>query len=529
MSHNYGKIAWRRLIKDKFYSLINVVGLALGLTVSFLLLLYVWQEYSFDKYHPNARRLFEVFKNQPAAGEIRTKPITPEPLAATLKKDYPEVQQVARVNALGNSLLSYGSKAIKFNTIAADSTLLDLFSFELAGASGNTSLRRTAPAKEAQAAALAGETSVVLTRTAATALFGRANPIGQTISFNNEFPLRVGAVIEDHSVNSSFSFNAMISWKAFEHERPWMKDAGWGNFLYATYVLLRPGTSIAATNAKLAGLLKKYDPDATEIQLFLYPFARLHLYDQFTNGVNVGGRIGYVRLFLILAIGILLIACINFMNLSTARSAKRAREIGVRKTMGAARGTLIAGFLGESITLALAAFLLALGLTAILIPVADNLLGLQLRLPCNNAWAWGIGLAVTLVTGVLAGSYPAFYLSGFDPISALKGWLMAGATAVRPRQILVITQFTFAIALILVSCYIYRQVDYIRSLPVGYKPKWTDRTTGRRPDANGLRQLPAGRHCEWGHRRCRHDFQRHYRQSIEYLGAALAGSTRGGR
>ncbi|HEV2481745.1 MAG TPA: ABC transporter permease [Puia sp.] len=476
MLHHYGKIAWRRLIKDKFYSLINVAGLALGLTVSFVLLLYVWQEYSFDKFYSNDQQLFEVFKNQTAAGEIRTKSITPEPLAATLKKDYPEVEQVARVNALGNSLLSYGNKAIKLNTIAADSTFLDLFSFELAASSlygntsarGSTSSRRNAPAKEAPPAVLAGATGIVLTRSAATALFGAADPLGQTIRFNNEFLLVVSAVIEDHPVNSSFSFNAMISWKAFEHQRPWMKDAGWGNFLYATYVLLRPGASVTAANAKLAGLLRQYDPAEKEIRLFLFPFAKLHLYNQFKNGVNAGGRIGYVRLFLILAIGILLIACINFMNLSTARSAKRAREVGVRKTMGAARGALIAGFLGESIALSLAAFLLALGLSAILVPVADHLLGLQLRLPYDNACAWAVGLGVTLVTGVLAGSYPAFYLSGFEPISALKGQLTAAGTAVKPRQVLVVTQFTFAIALILMSCYIYRQIDYIRNLPVGY-------------------------------------------------------------
>lgn len=477
MSHNFGKIAWRRLIKDKFYSLLNVAGLGLGLAVSFVLLLYVWQEYSFDKDHRNAQQLFEVFKNQPAGGEIRTKSITPEPLAAALKKDYPEVQQVARINALGNSLLRYGNKSIKFTTIAADSTLLDLFSFELADASANGSPRVQVPANEAQPAALAGESSIVLTRTAATALFGSADPIGKTITFNNEFPLIVSAVIEDHPVNSSFSFNAMISWKAFEHERPWMKDAGWGYFLYTTYVLLRPGTSITATNAKLAGLIKKYDPTAKDIQLFLYPFAKLHLYEQFKNGMNAGGRIGYVRLFLILAIGILLIACINFMNLSTARSAKRAREVGVRKTMGAARAALIGGFLAESITLALSAFFLALALSAILVPVADHVLGLQLRLPFDNARAWAIGLGVTLITGVLAGSYPAFYLSAFDPITALKGRLTARATAVRPRQILVVIQFTFAIALILASCSIYLQVDYIRSLPVGY-------------DQNGLIELP---------------------------------------
>lgn len=450
MSLNYAKIAWRRLIKDKFYSLINVAGLAVGITVSFVLLLYVWQEYSFDQYHRNAQRLYVVFKNQPANGEIRTKAFAPEPLAGTLKKDYPEVAQAARVNALGNSLLSYGGKAIKFGTIAADSTLMGMLDFDVAPA------------------VLAGETSIVLTRSAATALFGSADPIGRTITFNNEFPLVVSAVIKDHPVNSSFSFNALISWRAYEHQRPWMKEAGWGNFLYTTYVLLKPGASLAATNAKIAGLLRQYDPSDKEIQLFLFPFARLHLYNEFKNGVNTGGRIGYVRLFLVLAIGILLIACINFMNLSTARSAKRAREVGVRKTMGARRGALIGEFLGESMALAMAGFVLALGLMAIMIPFVDRVLGLQLRMPYDNGWAWLIGLSITIVTGLLAGSYPAFFLSSFDPVRVLKGQLSFAGRAVRPRQVLVVAQFTFAILLILVSSFIYRQVDYIRNRPVGY-------------------------------------------------------------
>ncbi|HEX3934238.1 MAG TPA: ABC transporter permease, partial [Puia sp.] len=458
MLSNYGRIAWRRLIKDKFYSLINVIGFAVGITVSFILLLYVWQEYSFDKFNHNAGRLFLVFKNQAANGEIRTKPFSPEPLAATLQKDYPEVEQVARVNVLGNSLISYGQKTVRLNTVAADSTLLDMFDFEMSAQGSGL----------AQADRLAGETSIVLTRSAAIALFGAADPIGRTITLNDEFPLVVSAVIKDHPVNSSFSFNAMISWKAFEHQRPWMKDAGWGNFLYATYVLLRPGAAATATNTKLAGLLTKYAPSDKEIHLFLYPLAKLHLYNDFKNGVNAGGRIGYVRLFLVLAVGILLIACINFTNLATARSVKRAREVGVRKTMGARRPALMGQFLGESMLLSLAAFVLALLLSAILVPLADQMLGLQLRLPYANTRAWGIALAVTAVTGMLAGSYPAFFLSSFDPVRVLKGQLTAVGTAIRPRQVLVVVQFTFAIALVLVSIYIYRQIDYIKNRPVGY-------------------------------------------------------------
>jgi putative ABC transport system permease protein len=423
-------IARRKLRKDKIYSGINVAGLTLGITVSFILLLYVWQEFSFNGMHVNNRRLYQVLKNQHAAGEIKTKYLSPGPLAATLEKDFPEVEQTARVNPMNNSLISYHDKALKMDLVAADPTIFDLFTF--------TIVRGT------QTTALSGQDGIVLTQSAATALFGAFDPIGRTVKLDDRFPLTVTAVIADHPVNSSFTFKAMIPWKAYEYQSPWIKDAGWGNYLYSTYVLLKPGAKAETTNTKLASLLQRYAPDDKNIQLFLYPFAKLHLYNEFKNGVNAGGRIGYVRLFGILALGILLIACINFMNLSTARSLKRAREVGVRKTLGAGRIRIIGQFLGESLLLASIAFILAIGLSAMVLPVANRVLGLQLRLPYAEGWAWAIGGTVAVFTGLLAGSYPAFFLSAL------------------------VIQFVFAISLILVSAFIYRQINYIKDRPVGY-------------------------------------------------------------
>jgi putative ABC transport system permease protein len=469
MLRTYILTAWRKLQKDTFYSLINVAGLAVGMTVSFILLLYVWQEFSFDTMHPNGRRLFQVFRNQAAADEIKTKSHTPEPLAAALKKDLPEVEQVARINPRDNSLVTYQDKAIKLDLVAADPAVLDLFSFALV--------------RGDRANAMAGQNNIVLTRSAATALFGSQDPLGRTIRLNDRFPLSVSAVIEDQPANSSFTFKAMIPWKAYEYQNPWMKDAGWGNYLYETYVLLKPGADAKAANSKLAGLLQRYAPADKTVQLFLYPFARLHLYNEFKNGVNTGGRIGYVRLFLLLAVGILLMACINFMNLGTARGAGRAREVGVRKTLGARRSALIAQFLGESLLFSSIAFITAVLVTTALLPVVDAYLGLQLRLPFDNGWAWAFGLGVTVLTGLLAGTYPAFFLSAFEPVKALKGQLKAGAAAARPRQILVVAQFTFAISLILVSAFIYRHIGYIADLPVGY-------------DRQGLVEMPVEGHME---------------------------------
>jgi putative ABC transport system permease protein len=454
MIKNYLKIAWRNLFKNGLYSLINIGGLAVGMAVSFMLLLYVYNEFSFDKFNTNADRLYCVYRNQPSGGDFATGRAVPVKLAAMLAKDYPEIEQSTRTNSEYPVTVNYNNRPVKLQTLAADPTLLDMFTFTFVKGNKQT--------------ALAGPTSIVLTETSAKTIFGDANPIGQIVKFDNQFPLKVTGVIKDNPQNSSFDFAALIPWSALEAQESWVKTSGWGNYSFMAYVMLRPGASLDAINAKIKNVIARYDPDNKENQLFLYPLTRNHLYSDFKDGKSVGGSIEYVRLFLFLAIGILLIACINFMNLSTARSERRAREVGVRKAIGANRFVLVQQFMGESILLSFMALILAIVLVILLLPVFDNIINIQLKVPYGNVWAWAGALGVTIFTGLIAGSYPALFLSSFKPVKVLKGQLINTNSTAKPRQILVVMQFTFAICLILSSIFIYKQIGYIKDRPVGY-------------------------------------------------------------
>ena len=451
------------MVRNRLYSIINIGGLAVGMAVSFMLLLYVYNEFSFNKFNKNSDRLYQVERNQPSNGEIMTGNATPIPLAPALVKDFPEIDKVARTNWAYDFLINYKGKAVKVTTMAADPDLLSMFSFDFI--SGN------------KHDALSDLSSIVLTQSAAKALFGDANPIGKVIKLNNQYPLKVSAVIKDNPVNSSFYFKALISWAQITAEQPWFKTSGWGNYSFQTYVMLKPGASLAAINSKIKYIVKRYDPNNKENTMFLYPFSRLHLYGEFKNGVNTGGAIDTVKLFLYLAIGILIIACINFMNLSTARSERRAREVGVRKAVGARRFALVQQFMGESLLMAFIAFIFALVLVVSLKGTFNDLININLSLPYDNLWAWATALGVTMFTGLIAGSYPALFLSSFKPVRVLKGQLITNKGTVRPRQVLVVLQFGFAIVLILCSIFIYKQINYIKDRPVGY-------------DRNGLVDLP---------------------------------------
>lgn len=454
MIKNYLKIAWRNLIRNRLYSIINIGGLALGMAVSFILLTYVYTEFSWDKFNTNSDRLYKVLRNQPSNGETITSSATPEPLTPALIKDFPEIDKAARVNWPYDFLMSYKTKQLKINTMAADAALLDMFSFDFIYGS--------------KSSALSDLSSIVLTQSSAKALFGSINPVGQIIKFNNKFLLKVTAVIKDNPSNSSFDFKALMSWKTLETEQPWIKTSGWGNYNFQTYVMLRPGASLASVNSKIKNIVTRYDPVNKENTMFLYPFTRFHLHDEFKNGVNAGGRITSVELFLYLAIGILIIACINFMNLSTARSERRAREVGVRKAVGAGRFSLVQQFMGESLLIAFISFAVSLLLIYLLIPVFNRIIFVQIAAPYGNPWAWAAAIGVTIITGLLAGSYPALFLSSFNPVKVLKGQITGIKAAVTPRKILVVVQFTFAICLILSSIFIYKQIIYIKNLPIGY-------------------------------------------------------------
>jgi putative ABC transport system permease protein len=462
MIKNYLKIAWRNLIRHKLYSFINIGGLAIGMAVSFMMLLYVYNELSFDKFNTNSDQLYQVLRNQPSNGELMTNPATPIPLAPALIKDIPEIAKVARTNWSYDILMNYKDKAVKVTTMAADPDLLSMFSFNFIHGDKN---------------ALSDISSIVLTESGAKAIFGNTNPVGQVIKLNSQFPLKVTAVIKDNPANSTFFFKALISWQQATSEQSWMKTSGWGNYSFQTYVMLKPGASLAAANSKIKYIVKRYDPNNKENTMFFYPFTRLHLHSEFKNGVNTGGKIDTVRLFLFLAIGILIIACINFMNLSTARSERRAREVGVRKAVGARRSALVQQFMGESLVMAFISFIVSLLLINILIPYFNQVINLKLSIPYSNLWAWTAALGVTVFTGLMAGSYPALFLSSFQPVTVLKGQVVATNATVRPRQILVVVQFAFSVWLIVISIFIYKQINYIKDRPVGY-------------DRNGLVDMP---------------------------------------
>lgn len=458
MIKNYFKIAWRNLLKNKLYGAINIGGLAMGMAVSFLLLLYVYNEFTYNGMHTKADRIYKVMTNRPVEGEINTSGETPAPLAEVMRKDYPEIEKVARTNGGYDILMGYGDVNVKLNFSAADPAVLDIFTFEFL--KGN------------KQRALSDPSYIILTQSGATTLFGNADPIGKVIRISNKnMPMKVSAVIKDHPSNSSFKFKALIPWSAYSTLQPWVKDAGWGNYTFSTFALLKPDISVDAFNQKFKDIIKRYDPTNKQFTTFVYRHRDLHLYSEFKNGVSVGGAITQVRLFLYLAIGILLIACINFMNLSTARSERRAREVGVRKAIGARRGSIISQFLGESMLMAFISLTFSLLIMATLLPLFSNIVGSPLNLPYLNVWAWVAALLFTLVTGFIAGSYPALFLSSYNPVKVLKGQLIIEGNTITPRRILVVTQFTFATCLILSSLFIYKQLNYIKNRPIGYNNK----------------------------------------------------------
>lgn len=479
MVGNYCKTAWRNLSRNKIYSLLNLTGLSVGLAVSFLLLLYVNHEFTYDHHNEKLADIFQVYTNHTTNNEISTGSATPVKVADVLKKDFPEVVQSAVALPLGKKVFTQQKQPVRLETFAASASFASIFTFHFI--EGNLQ------------SAFSQVNAIILTRAAAEKLWGRQTAIGKVIKYNNDKLVTVGAIIENLPANASIQFEAFLPWECYLTIEPWLTNDDWYNYNYNTYLLLKPETNITAFNQKLKNVIHTYDAGIKDNHLFAYPFSRTHLYNEFENGIPSGGRIGTVRLFLVMALAILLIACINFMNLSTARSGTRAREIGVRKVLGSPRSTLIAQFLSESLLLAFISLLLAIVLVTMLLPVFNTLVHLQLSIPYHNPYMWLTALAITCLTALLAGSYPAFFLSSFRPVKVLKGYLThpAGQASLRPRQMLVVTQFSFSVCLILSSIIIFKQIHHVQNRPLGYQH-------------NGLIELPAEGHLLTGFEAFRH-------------------------
>jgi putative ABC transport system permease protein len=450
MIKNHIRIAWRNLLKNRGYTAINIIGLAVSLAAVLLIALWVQNQHLYDNFYSNRDNIYKLWNRSDNEGKVNVNDITSGPAAAGLKREYPEVVHAARMYWSSDRLFSYGDKNIKSIGNEVDADFLSIFDFPLLHGSANH--------------ALEDPTSIVLTESLAKSLFGNEDPLGKTITINSKEPFKVTAVLKELPSYTDFNFGYLMQ---ITPEREKNYGTGWKTNTYYTYIELQQGTDMQAFNKKVEPFIRTNVPDFEGSSVFLYPMSKMHLYDRFENGTPVGGQIEQVRLVAGIGLLILLIACINFMNLATARSQKRSKEVGVRKVVGATKKILIQQFLIESILLAFVSGIIALGLTVLFLPLFNSLLDKPLVLDWANPFIWGLGFAFIILTGFLAGVYPAFVLSAFKPIKTLKG-MVAKPRQVNLRQVLVVLQFGIAVILIAATLVIRLQIDFAGKRAVGY-------------------------------------------------------------
>ncbi|MFC5410145.1 ABC transporter permease [Larkinella bovis] len=456
MIRNYGTVAWRNLIRNKLFSAINVLGLALGMTASLLIFLWIRDELSIGRQYAHSAQLYRIMEREYTDGKVVADDDTPGLLADELKKEFPEVVYAAGFSWEEGHVLTVGDKAIRQTGCFAGADWFNMYSIPLLAGT--------------PAMALQSPNGVAISRKLAEIYFATPqNALGKSIRFDNGNDYQVTAVFENLPANDPEKYDFLLSWAAFLQREPWLTD--WTNGGPKTRVLLRPDANVAQVDAKLKWFLKGRNTDfgpTFYINLFLQAETDAHLYSSFKDGFLDGGRIEYVQLLAVVAVFLLLIAGVNFMNLATARSVKRAREVGVRKVVGAARSALMGQFIGEALLLTLFAVLIALSLVKLFMPFFNQLTDKQLALPVDQPVFWAITLALWLGMGLLAGSYPALFLSSLHPVRVLKGTLRFGAGAQLFRRGLVVFQFTLSMLLIVGTVVIYQQLDYIQRKNLGY-------------------------------------------------------------
>jgi putative ABC transport system permease protein len=455
MFKNFFKTAWRNLVNNKVYSALNILGLATGMAVALLIGLWVYYQFSYDRFLPEYQQVYVAYYRTSGNGEKYTQNSVAYPLADVLKKDIPEIEYAARTDWMGSHGLIAGDKKIYENGAMAGSDFLKIFQYDLLKGNADNILK--------------DPYSIVLTQSVAKALFGNEDPINKTVRIDNTNNLKVTGILKDIPANSTLQFKYLVPFDYLMVNGGYGKD--WGNNSYQTFVKLQPNVSYARVDPKIKYLLKKYDLKNYENdkgEVFLYPLKDRHLISDFKNGVASGGLIDYVKMFSIIGLLVLLIACINFMNLSTARSEKRAREVGIRKAVGSQRSSLIFQFLIESLVITFTAFLLSLLFVQLALPAFNTLTQASISIPYNNIFFWCIMIGYVLITGLLAGSRPAFYLSSFNAVKVLKGTLKTSGKASLPRKILVTLQFSCSIALIISTIIVYQQIQYAKNRPSGY-------------------------------------------------------------
>ncbi|HET9826775.1 MAG TPA: ABC transporter permease [Chitinophagaceae bacterium] len=456
MIKNYFKTAWRSFLARKSFSVINVAGLSVGMAGAIVILLWLQNEISFDKFHSHKNELYQVYGlTNSTDGHPSAIPVVSQPLGPALKQKFPEVEAQTRVKDETSFLLTANNKAftgIKGSFV--DPAFLDMFSFPLTAGQADEQLRNVY--------------SITLTETFAKKLFGNEDALGKIIKIDSIDNLTVTGVLKDPPRNTRFDFEYLLPWDYLRKVGEGWANDSWLSNNTPTYVLLRKNTNVVTFNNKIRDI-SRINAGRNDIWThFLFPLRQWHLYSNFENGKPVGGRIETVRVFAMIAAFILLIACINFMNLSTARSDKRAKEVGVRKVAGAGRALLIGQFIGEAILTTIIAGVVALLIVQLVLPVFNTLLRAQMSVPYSSLYFWLLVLAFISITSLLAGSYPAFYLSSFKPTVIFKKQFKRSSDVTSPRKVLVVLQFTFAIILIISTIVVRNQVQHAQDREKGY-------------------------------------------------------------
>ncbi|MAU14630.1 MAG: ABC transporter permease [Muricauda sp.] len=480
MFKNYLKIAWRNLTKNMAYTIINVGGLALGMAVALIIGLWIKDELSHNSYFSNKDQIAQVYQSQTFNGETGTGPAMPRPLEKAFRESYMDnFKNLVMSSWTTSQYLKYGETSISREGNFMQREAPEMFDLNIL---------------KGEKDGLREINSIMLSESTANALFGNDDPIGKIVEVNSQYDMMVTAVFEDIPFNTSFNdTDFLMPWDKYVSINEWIKNAEdqWGNNSFQMFVQIADNTSMEAVTEKVKNVKKELNENTAEFnpQLFLLPMKDWHLRSRFENGKQVGGRIKYVWLFGIIGVFVLLLACINFMNLSTARSEKRAKEVGIRKSIGSQRSQLINQFLGESFLVVLFAFVIAICIVVLSLNGFNDLARKEMAFPWGSIGFWSTSLAFILFTALLAGSYPALYLSSFRPVDVLKGTFKAGKHSGLPRKILVVVQFTVSVAFIIGTVIVMQQINHAKNRPVGYDKEGLVQVPTMSQDFNGKFEL----------------------------------------
>jgi putative ABC transport system permease protein len=459
MYKSYFKVGLRNLFNNKGYSLINIGGLSVGMAIVILISLWVYDELSFDKNHENYDHIVQVMQHQTFDGKTTSQMNIPMPLGPALYNEYGDnFKNLSMATWTNEHILTVGEKSINQWGNFAEPGFPELLSLTLL---------------QGDRKALKDPSSLLLSESAAKALFGGNDPMNKTIRIDGKLEAKVMGIYQDLPYTSTFQNLAFIApWEMYVNSEPWLKESvhRWSNNSFQLFGQLVPGADLNTVSEKIKKV--KYNHAAEQQrfnpEIYLYPMSNWHLRAKWVNGINVGGQIQMVWLFGIIGLFVLLLACINFMNLSTARSEKRAKEVGIRMTIGSVRSQLVYQFLSESFLVVLLSFIVAIGIASLSLSWFNNLAAKRMVMPWSQPYFWLAAIAFILLTSLLAGSYPALYLSSFRPVTVLKGSFKAGRFTSLPRKVLVVLQFTVSVTLVIGTVIVYHQIRYSQDRPIGY-------------------------------------------------------------